>query len=194
LDDYRIIIDNICNTELPELDNLSPLEGREVAVAGIVTAIDMRTTKDGRPWGRVKLEGYAGSHEFTLFSKDFEKFRQYIFLDYYLCIRGKVQKRPFPKDTTELEFRINSMTQLADMRDSIKELSVTLPLSIIDADFVKSLSAAIKKSKGKATLRITVVDDADNVMLRHFSRKFQVGITNELIDYLNSNKLKYTIS
>ncbi|MBO5234422.1 MAG: DNA polymerase III subunit alpha [Alistipes sp.] len=194
LDDYRIIIDNICNVELPDLDNLAPLEGREVAVAGIVTGIDMRTTKDGRPWGRVKLEGYAGTHEFTLFSKDFEKFRQYIFPDYYLCIRGKVQKRPYGKDPNELEFRINSITQLADMRDTIKEITITLPLSAIDADLVESLHAAIKKSKGKATLRVTVVDETEGVTLRHFSRKIQVGITNELIDYLNHNQLKYTIS
>ncbi len=194
LDDYRIIIDNMCNTELPDLDNLAPLEGREVAVAGVVTNIDMRTTKDGRPWGRVKLEGYNGTHEFTLFSKDFEKFRQYIFPDYYLCIRGKVQKRPYGKDPNELEFRISSICQLADMRDAIKELTITLPLSIIDTDLVQSLNAAIKKSKGKATLRITVIDEDDIVTLRHFSRKIQVGITNELIDYLNRNKLKYTIS
>ena len=194
LDDYRIIIDNMCNAELPELDNLAPLEGRDITVAGIVTAIDMRTTKDGRPWGRVKLEGYAGSHEFTLFSKEFEKFRPYIFQDYYLCIRGKVQKRPYAKDPDELEFRINSMTQLAEMRDAVKEITITLSLSSIDKALIEELGVVVKKSKGKATLRLTVVDETSGVTLRHFSRKYQVGVTNELIDYLNHNQLKYTIS
>ena len=105
-----------------------------------------------------------------------------------------MQKRPYGKDPNELEFRINSITQLADMRDTIKEITITLPLSAIDADLVESLHAAIKKSKGKATLRVTVVDETEGVTLRHFSRKIQVGITNELIDYLNHNQLKYTIS
>ncbi len=194
LDDYRIIIDNICNAELPELDNLAPLEGREVVVAGIVTNVDTRTTKDGRPWGRVKLEGYAGSHEFTLFSKDFEKFRTYLFQDYYLCIRGKVQKRPYGKDANELEYRISSITTLADMRDAIKEIIITLPLSAIDSTLIAELPVVVKKSKGKATFRLTVVDEVEGVTLRHFSRKYQVAISNYLIDYLNRNQLKYTIS
>ncbi len=194
LDEYRIVIDNMCNAELPDLDNLAPLEGRDVAVAGIVTGIDMRTNKDGRPWGRVKLEGYTGTHEFTLFSKDFERFRQYIFPDYYLCIRGKVQKRPYGKDPNELEFRINSMTQLGEMRDAIKEITITLPLSAIDEALVKDLHSVLKKSKGKAMLRLTVVDEVDRVTLRHFSRKMRVSLTNELVDYLNRNQLQYTIS
>ncbi|MBQ7343093.1 MAG: DNA polymerase III subunit alpha [Alistipes sp.] len=194
LDEYRIVIDNMCNTELPELDNLAPLEGREVAVAGIVTGVDMRTTKDGRPWGRVKLEGYSGAHEFTFFSKDFEKFRQYIFPDYYLCLRGKVQKRPYGKDPNELEFRISSITPLADMRDAVKEVTITLSLNDIRPELIKELVAVVKKSKGKATLRITVVDEAEYVTLRHFSRTVRVGITNELVDFLRHNGLKYTIS
>ena len=194
LDEYRIIIDNICNAELPELDNLAALEGREVVVAGIVTGIDMKMTKDGRPWGKVKLEGYAGTHEFTLFSKDFERFRQHIFLDYYLCIRGKVQKRPYGKDPNELEYRITSMTPLGEMRDAVKEVVITLPLSVIDQDFIKEFTPVIKKAKGKAALRLTVVDEVEGVTLRHFSRKFRVGVTNELIDYLNRKQLKYIIS
>ncbi len=194
LDDYRIIIDNICNAELPELDNLAALEGRDIVVAGIVTGIDMRMTKDGRPWGRVKLEGYAGSHEFTLFSKDFEKFRQHLYPDYYLCVRGKVQKRPYPKDSTELEYRITSMTPLGEMRDAVKEVVVVLPLSDIRTELIEELVAAVKKSKGDALLRFTVVDEMEGVTLRHFSRKYRVSVTNELIDCLKRNQLKYTIS
>ena len=194
LDDYRIIIDNICNAELSDLDNLSALEGREVVVAGVVTGVDMRTTKDGRPWGRVKMEGYGGSHEFTLFSKEFEKFRQYIYPDYYLCIRGKVQKRPYGKDPNELEYRLSSITPLADMRDAVKEVVITLPLSSIDKDLIKDLQAAVKKSKGNAMLRLTVVDQVEGVALRHFSRKYRVCVTNELVDCLKKYQLNYTIS
>lgn len=80
------------------------------------------------------------------------------------------------------------------MRDAIREIVITLPLSAIDATLIKELSGMVKKSKGKATLRLTVIDEVEGVTLRHLSRKYQVSVTNEFIDYLNRNQLKYTIS
>jgi hypothetical protein len=80
------------------------------------------------------------------------------------------------------------------MRDAVKEITITLSLNDIRPELVKELSAVVKKSMGKATLRVTVVDEAEYVTLRHFSRTVRVGITNELVDFLRHNELKYTIS
>ena len=79
LDDYKIIINHMCKTQLTELENLEALKGQEIAVAGMVVSVQNLITKTGKPWGKFVLEDYNGTHEFALFSKDYENFRKYLF-------------------------------------------------------------------------------------------------------------------
>ena len=68
LDDYKIIINHMCKTQLTELENLEALKGQEIAVAGMVVSVQNLITKTGKPWGKFVLEDYNGTHEFALFS------------------------------------------------------------------------------------------------------------------------------
>ena len=110
LDDYKVIINHMCKTQLTELENLEPFKGQEIAVAGMVVSVQNLMTKTGKPWGKFVLEDYNGTHEFALFGKDYENFRKYLFSDYFLFIRGRVQPKPY--NDKELEFKIISMVQL----------------------------------------------------------------------------------
>ena len=58
LDDYAVIIRNMCKTQLSDLDNLESLRGQEIAVAGMVIATQNLVTKTGKPWGKFTLEDY----------------------------------------------------------------------------------------------------------------------------------------
>ena len=191
LDDYEVVLKNMCQNQLSELDNLSALEGREVAVAGVVVDVKMLTTKSGNPYGRFTMEDYNGRHEFMLFSRDFATFRQYLFVDNFLFIRGKVQK---PSYRDELEYKITSISMLSDIRDSIKELHITLPIEDITASMIGEIVDRIKKAKGKAVLYINIYDRAEQVALNMYSRKYHVQVTRELIEFLDENEIKYTIS
>lgn len=74
--------------------------------------------------GKVQAGDYNGTHEFALFGKDYENFRKYLFSDYFLFIRGRVQPRPY--NDQELEFRITSMMQLSELQEAVKEVHVQL--------------------------------------------------------------------
>ena len=87
LDDYKVIIRNMCKTQVGDLDHLDELKGKEIAVAGMVVGVQNLMTKTGKPWCKFKLEDYNGAHEFALFGKDYENFRKYLFSDYFLFIR-----------------------------------------------------------------------------------------------------------
>ncbi len=56
LDDYAVIIRNMCKTQLSDLDNLESLRGQEIAVAGMVIATQNLVTNTGKPWGKFTLE------------------------------------------------------------------------------------------------------------------------------------------
>lgn len=192
LDDYKIIIDHMCKLQLSDLENLEAIKGQEVAVAGMVVGVQNLLTKTGKPWGRFKLEDYNGAHEFVLFGKDYENFRKYLFADYFLFVRGKVQPRPY--NDQELEFKIVSMTQLSEMRDSIKEMCVQLPVEDVTAQLIGELSERVRASKGDTLLRLNVFDRQAHVSVNLFSKSHKVTLSQELVDYLDENDIKYSIA
>ena len=193
LDDYKVIIDHLCKTQLSELENLDALKGQEIAVAGMVVSVQNLMTKTGKPWGKFKLEDYNGSHEFALFGKDYENFRKYLFADYFLFIRGKVQPKPY--NDQELEFKIISMVQLQEMRDTmIKEMYILLPIESLTETLIRELSARVRKSKGNTLLRVNLFDRDAKVSLSLFSKSHKVSLSSELVDYLDENQIQYSIA
>jgi len=193
LDDYKVIIDRMCQTQLSELDNLEALRGQEIAVAGMVVGVQNLVTRTGKPWGKFVLEDYNGTHEFALFSKDYENFRKYLYPDYFLFIRGKVQPRPYNEQ--ELEFRITSMVQLQEMRDTmIKELLLKLPVGDISPEVIRDLARHVQASRGETTLRVNVFDPTNNVTVRFFSKSHKVSLTQELVGFLEENQINYSIA
>ena len=192
LDDYKIIIDHMCKTQLTELENLDALKGQEIAVAGMVVGVQNLMTKTGKPWGKFKLEDYNGGHEFALFGKDYENFRKYLFPDYFLFVRGRVQAKPY--NDKELEFKIISMVQLQEMRDTIKEMIVQLPIEEVTEAFIHDLTERVRESKGDTLLRLNVYDRGAQVSLRLFSKSHKVSLSQSLVGYLDDNSIHYSIA
>ena len=193
LDDYKIIIDHMCKTQLSELENLEALKGQEIAVAGMVVGVQNLMTKTGKPWGRFKLEDYNGAHEFALFGKDYENFRKYLFADYFLFVRGKVQPKPY--NDKELEFKIVSMVQLQELRDTmIREMNILLPIEELTETLIRELSDRVRKSKGNTLLRVNLVDRKAQVSLSLFSKSHKISLSPELVDYLDDNEIHYSIA
>ena len=176
LDDYKVIIRNMCKTQVGDLDHLDELKGKEIAVAGMVVAVQNLTTKTGKPWGKFKLEDYNGTHEFALFGKDYENFRKYLFSDYFLFIRGRVQPRPY--NDQELEFRITSMMQLSELQEAVKEVHVQLAVEEITRDLIARMGRSVKEAKGNTLLRLNV---------------YEVSLTQGLVSFFEDNDIKYTV-
>lgn len=70
LDEYYVILHDICNTKIEELEDLENLVDRELTIGGIVSGYKEGRTKKGNPYGRVVIEDYTGSYEFVLFGRD----------------------------------------------------------------------------------------------------------------------------
>ena len=191
LDDYKVIIDKMCTTQVGDLDHLDELKGREVAVAGMVVAVQNLTTKTGKPWGKFKLEDYNGTHEFALFGKDYENFRKYLFNDYFLFIRGRVQPRPY--NDQELEFRITSMMQLSELQEAVKEVHVQLAVEEITQELIARMGRTVRESKGNTLLRLNVYDRQAQVSLNLFSKSYKVSLTQGLVSFFEDNDIKYTV-
>ena len=99
-----------------------------------------------------------------------------------------------PQFRNELEYRITSMSMLSDIRDSIKELHISLPIEEVTATMITELSDRIKSSKGKAVVYINIFDRSEQVALNMYSRKYHVQVNRDLTEFLDENEIKYTVS
>ncbi|MCD8072055.1 MAG: DNA polymerase III subunit alpha, partial [Alistipes sp.] len=192
LDDYRVLIKNFCNTSVADLEELSSMKGKDFVIAGMVTSVQNLMTKTGKPFGRFTLEDYNGSYQFTLFGKDYENFRKYMYQDYYLLVRGKVAPRMYNEN--ELEPRITSIMQLSEAQETlVKELTLTIPVGEITAEVVEDLSTIVRDSKGNILFRVKVVDPETDVSVGLYSRTFKINLSAELINFCETGQYKYTL-
>ena len=192
LDEYKVLINHMCKTQVTELEHPEALKGQEVAVAGMVVGVQNLITRTGKPFGKFKLEDYNGTYEFALFGKDYETFRKFMFTDYFLFIRCKVQPKPY--NDKELEVKIVSIMQLSELRDSIKEVTVQLPVEEVTHELIGGLSERVRESKGDTLLRVNVFDRNTQVVLNLYSRSHRVTLSQSLVDYLEDNQIRYSMA
>ena len=192
LDDFSLIIKHYCTCSLGDLADLPSMNGRDFVAAGMVTSVMHLTTKTGKPYGRFTIEDYNGSHEFVLFSKDYENFRRFLFEGYYLLIKGKVAPRIY--NPNELETRITSIMMLAEAQETLmKEVTVSVPVDELTEELVGRLSAAAKENRGQVILRFKVYDPAAEVAVNLYSKSVKVALTGDLIRTFDDYSLRYTL-
>ena len=193
LDEYKLLLNSICKCTLSDLNDLEKLNGKEIAVAGIVTDTNEFYLKNGTPAGKMVVMDYNGMYEFAFFRKDYEMFRTRMFKDYFLFIQGRVQPRQWSKDG-ELEFKVTSITQLSDVRDAIRDIKLYLPTEMLTREFIDELIEVAKASKGKAQLKFSLQDLQEEVLVSAYSRKYKVALTKEIAEFIDKHNLTYTIT
>ena len=193
LDRFGFVMRKMCQAELNALTDLTPLSGKEIAVAGVITSVTPLTTKDGRRYARFVLEDYNSQHEFTLFSSDYSKHGMLIELNNFLYIRGRVQPRPY-KEPAELEFKIVSIQHLADVADSISSIRIDMDICEVSPTYTNMLIEQAAKNKGNALLYFNIYDSANDVRIKLRSKQYRVAPTVEFMDFLDGNNINYSIN
>lgn len=187
LDEYRIILQYVCNTGMVELNDKESLVGREVLAGGIVTGFREGTTKTGNPFGILKVEDFTGSGEIALFGQDYIEYSKYGKPGMYLLISGKMEARKY--NDKIFDFRISSIKLLPNEKDKlIDNIRITVPIHDLDEPMINELSTLIKNNPGNSLLYFRVVDGSNNIALNLFSQNVRLKITKELIDYLTESE------
>lgn len=193
LDDFKLEFDNFCNTNLSELYEPLALNGREITVAGIVSEAKVLPTKKGTFYGRLTIEDFTDSFEFTLFGKDFENYRRFFYVGYPIMIKGRFNPSRFREG--ELEFSIKSMHMLSDIREEfIKKITLSLFIDDIDDELIVDLKKVVTSSPGNVKFMVRLVDPESSIGMELFSRSYRVGITNDLVKHLNKMNINYKVN
>ncbi|MDR0296349.1 MAG: DNA polymerase III subunit alpha [Prevotellaceae bacterium] len=176
-------------------NQLRQMERREIAVAGMIISAQQRYDKSNKPWMLITVEDYESSYTFRLFGKDYETYLRYYQEGLSVLIKCKMQPRwrsADNKQPEEWEVRISSISLLSNLRDNIKTISLTLPVHEITTHVIDELDF-LTQQRGNTELIIKLLSPQDNIMVDLFSRRHNVLITNELLDYLQKENIKFRL-
>ena len=185
LDEYKVIINNVCNTKLSALKNDRPsLKNKEVIVAGVITARREAMTKKSEKCGFVTIEDFTESGELALFGEQWLKWEYMLKEGNFVLVRATGKPRRYNEDIVDVD--VNSVSLLQDVKDTIIEkLTITIPLTEIDGLLVDELDDLLS-SQGNTTLMINIVDYVSKETVDLVSSSRKITVTDALIEYLES--------
>jgi DNA polymerase-3 subunit alpha len=191
LDDYKFEIENLVSHAISDLGDIVPLKDRDFTLGGFVTAAQNNISKNGKPWGTFTLEDYSGTYDFKLFGKDYETFMKFMQTGYFLLIKATVQERY--NNPAELEVKIKQINLLGNAKDDLKCFTVNVPIADVSPFFAEEMSNVVKNNAGKIEFRVRFIDDNKSISVDLFSRKYRIGITPQILDFVKNNGLKYFV-
>jgi DNA polymerase-3 subunit alpha len=197
LDEYKIVLDNLCNTRCDELADVGNLVGREdVTIGGIVTAVRTGFTKTGKPFGIVTLEDFVGSGELALFGETWGDKSGFFTVGASVYVTGKVKPRFSYNPDGPKDLGITGVEFLQTIKErAIDRITISLTSDLLDDQVVEELGELIAAHPGKTKLFFQLHDltGKNHVLLRSTTKT--VDVKSELIQYIEqSPALDYKIN
>ncbi|MDE6012768.1 MAG: DNA polymerase III subunit alpha, partial [Prevotella sp.] len=187
LDEYRIVLENLCNAKCADLTELSSLQDREtVILAGIVTAIRTRFDKRGNPCGFVTIEDFEGSGELAMFGEDWGRLSGMFTEGASVYVTGQVKSRFQFSDI--LSFKVGNVEYLQTVKDkAIKRITISLTSNLLDNQVVTELGELIDENPGKTELFFQLRDDTGKHHVLLHSKQKKVDVRHTLIDFIEAH-------
>ena len=197
LDEYKIVLDNLCNTRCDELADVNKLEGREdVTIGGIVTNVRTGFTKTGKPYGIVTLEDFAGSGELALFGEKWGEKSGYFTIGASVYITAKIKSRFSYNPDGPKDLSISSVEYLQTIKDrAIDRITISMATELLNEQIVMELNELIAAYPGKTKLFFQLHDATGkkHVLLRSTTKT--VDVKNSLIQFVEQTEgLDYKIN
>ncbi len=195
LDEYKIVLDNLCNTRCDELADVNQLKDREdVIIGGIVTGVRTRFDKRGRPCGFVTLEDFEGSGELALFGEDWGRWSGMFTEGASVYVTAKVQPRFQYSDIMQL--KVQNIEYLQSIKDrAIDRITISLTTDLLDDQIVTELNELISDYPGTTKLFFQLHDSTGkhHVLLRSTTK--QIDVKSSLLQYIEQTPaLDYKIN
>jgi DNA polymerase-3 subunit alpha len=207
LDNYKLELQRYCNSTVSDLVTMQKArsgEGGEeikaafnelrkkgeLCVGGLVSSVQHKMTKTGKPFGTFVLEDYNDSYEFALFGDDYIKFRNLLVDGYFLQLRGVIEEKFRQKDNWDM--RITSIVLLTEIRDKMaKSMTVCLDLNSLNDNLVDTLQQIVEANIQKypvknCTLKFMVKDAEEALLVELPSKTFKVNPSDDLLEEIHN--------
>ena len=195
LDEFKMILDNLCNAKCADLSDIQNLSGREdVIFGGIVTAVRQKFTKRGEPCGFVTVEDFDGSGEIPLFGREWGQWSGMFTEGASVYVTAKLQARFM--NSSQMELKVQNVEYLQTIKEkAIDRITIDMVTDMLDEQIVADLTEIINENPGSTKLFFQLRDSAgsNHVLLR--SKSSGVDVRHSLIDFIEHHEmLSYKIN
>lgn len=204
---YEFELENFTNCKMAELGDLiadcdKNRQTAQVALAGLVTSVETKISRNGKPFAKVNVEDFSGIYEFAFFGKDYENFMNYLQEHTAIYIEGEICEKYFlkPEEITAgkkapYTFKVKKISLLGNVaEDRLTGFAIEMLANDITPDLRHKLVNLVKESKGNIPLSMIVFDPITNYIVEFISRKYHITVSADFILKLNELGLKYRVS
>lgn len=204
---YEFELENFTNCKMAELGDLiadcdKNRQTAQVAVAGLVTSVETKISRNGKPFAKVNVEDFSGIYEFAFFGKDYENFMNYLHEHTAIYIEGEICEKYFLKPEeiaagkkAPYTFKAKKISLLGNVaEDRLTGFAIEMLANDITPDLRHKLVNLVKESKGNIPLSMIVFDPITNYIVEFISRKYHITVSADFILKLNELGLKYRVS
>ncbi len=178
LDEYKIVLDNLCNTRCGQLADVAKLEDREdVIFGGIVTGVRTGFTKNGKPYGIVTLEDFDGSGELALFGEDWGDKSGFFTIGASVYVTAKLRPRFSYNPDGPKDLKVTGVEFLQTVKEKqIERITISMSADLLNEQIVMELGELIAENPGKTSLFVQLHDSTGkkHVLLRSTSKSIDV--------------------
>ncbi len=198
LDDFKTEMQYFCNGNLALLSNMQQHLNKEITLAGVVTNVQHRMSKNGKGWAVFTLEDYTDSYEFKIFSEEYLRYRHLLNIDGLLYAKVFIREGWANNETganPEPRIQFANLQPIHDvMENYAKKLTIQLPIEELAEEKITRLKTLLKSHKGNHALSFIVYEATNDVKLHLPSRRKNVKISNELLAVLEEEAIYYKLN
>ncbi len=198
LDDFKTEMKTFCNAALAMFNGLEPYVNRELVFGGVVTDVQHRVSKQGKGWALFTVEDYTDSFEFRIFGEEYLKFRHFLMKNNFVFVKTFVREGWVNKDTgkkSDPRLQFNSFQLLHDvMENYAKKLSIQVDIKDLNEQKIMALKDLLNMHPGNQMLNFLVYDTKEKIKLTMPSRKQKVKVSQELLDALETQDVRFKLN
>ena len=204
---YEFELENFTNCKMAELGDLiadcdKNRQTAQVALAGLVTSVETKISRNGKPFAKVNVEDFSGIYEFAFFGKDYENFMNYLQEHTAIYIEGEICEKYFLKPEeisagkkAPYSFKAKKISLLGNVaEDRLTGFAIEMLANDITPELRHRLGHLVKEYSGKIPLSMIVFDPVTNYIVEFISRKYHITVSADFILQLNELGLKYRVS
>ncbi|WP_315503869.1 DNA polymerase III subunit alpha, partial [Actinomyces radicidentis] len=153
------VLGKLADVEIADLiENEERPDGAMVTVAGLITSLQRKTTKQGNLWAIAQIEDLGGSVEALFFPSTYQTLSTMLAPDTVVTVRGRLNRRD-----GQVALYAQEMT-IPDVSSATHEaVTITLPTNRCTGPLVERLRDVLTKHPGMSTVRLNLTSPGREV-------------------------------
>ncbi len=147
LDNHKAAIDHFSNCTFEDIEKM---KDKAVRIGGLVTMVESRYTKTGKPFAKIYMEDYSGNYDFMLWGEDYLKHKNFLEAGTAVFLTGEYA--PNWKGN-EYELKVNQVNLLSELLEKrAHKIRLQIELSDINDDLIATIHKLCEDHPGNMQL------------------------------------------